>query len=153
MLFHALASYTVHTCTCRLYTGLCSLLSSQHSFRIARIWRKDELPLCFLIVLHVCSTDHLSQKCCALSKDVAWQTCLPEQCVCWQCSSRAGWVRITALKKYFCNVFFRLKAFPSSNFKIEKNIHSQMTKRNSSKRPLVSRPLQSWDLASAGRAH
>ena len=67
-------------------------------------------------------------KCCAFSRD--FRSCI--------------WIWWTEpLKKCFCNLSLRLKAYPCSNFKTEKNVHgssilSQMTKRNSSKKLLVS---------------
>ena len=113
---------------------------------VAWIWWKDELPLCFLIVLRVCSTNPHIRKCCALSREVAWQIRLPGEYACWFCSSRAGGLRITAFEKVLLQSFplieglsmLQLQKLKRTSTEVTFYLRSQMTKRNSSKTLLVS---------------
>ena len=61
-------------------------------------------------------------------------------------SSREGWLRMAAIEEVLWPSVPSTKAFPWSNFKIERNIQSKSTKWMSSKKPLVSSLRQSWHL-------
>ena len=152
---HCTKSFCVsvqHSHTATVYFAVCCPRSTSS---VVWIWRKDKLPLCFLIVLRVCSTNPHIQKCCAFSRDVAWHDCLGSACadsLIW------SW-RTEAFEKVLCNLFLRLKAYPCSNFKNRKErpwkFHLIPDPRWPSKLLKETACLlaaQSWDLASAGRA-
>ena len=142
----------------------CNILSFTHSYSVLAvccprstssvvwIWRKDKLPLCFLIVLRVCSMNPHNPKCCAFSRDVAWHDCLGS----WVSGPQADRVRVLISliwswwtencglwKSAFAIFPFDWRPIHAPISKTEKNVHgssilSQMPKRNSSKEPLVS---------------
>ena len=125
------------------------------------IWRKDKLPLCFLIVLCVCSTNPHIRKCCTFSRDMAGQIRLPGS-ACADFTHRAGGLRITAFEKVLLQSFPSIEGLSMLQFQKPKRTsmevpshpRSQMTKQNSLKRPAACLlAAQSWDLAAGSAIH
>ena len=140
IILRARATYC-HSHTATVYFAVCCPRSTSS---VVWIWRKDKLPLCFLIVRRVCSMNPHIPKCCAFSRDVAWHDCLGSWVRVLISLIWSSWTENYGLWNSAFAIFpFDWRPIYAPISKTEKNVHgssilSQMTKRNSSKEPLVS---------------